>query len=72
MPKEILSDNGTQFANHLIDELVKVLNMDQLFTVPYSKEENGIVERSNKEVMRHLRAIIFDKNINWCIFTNSK
>jgi len=63
MPKEILSDNGTQYVNHLIDELVKVLNMDHLFTVPYSKEENGIVERSNKEVMRHLRAIIFDKNI---------
>ena len=29
----------------------------------YSKEENAIVERSNKEVMRHLRAILFDTNI---------
>ena len=29
-------------------------------TIPYSKEENSIVERANKEVMRHLRAFIFD------------
>ena len=28
---------------------------------PTSKEENSIVERANKEVLRHLRAIIFDK-----------
>eukprot|EP01035_Chromulina_nebulosa_P024732 gene24732-32211_t len=28
-----------------------------------SHEENGIVERANKEVLRHLRSIIFDKNI---------
>jgi len=70
LPKEILSDNGTQFANELMDELTKALNIDQRFTTPYSKEENGIVERSNKEVMRHLRAIIFDKNIlgEWYIY----
>ena len=30
-------------------------------TIPYSKEENGIVERANKEVNRHIRNILFDK-----------
>jgi hypothetical protein len=29
----------------------------------HSKEENAIVERANKEVMRHLRAWVFDKRI---------
>lgn len=33
------------------------------YTAPYSKEENAIVERANKEVMRHLRNIIFDKDV---------
>ena len=27
-------------------------------TTPYSKEENGIVERANKEVLRHLRNLV--------------
>ena len=29
----------------------------------YSKEENALVERVNKEVMRHLRGFIFDRRI---------
>jgi hypothetical protein len=29
-------------------------------TIPYSKDENGIVERANKEVNRHIRNILFD------------
>ena len=29
----------------------------------YSHEENSIVERANKEIMRHLRAIIFDRRV---------
>ena len=36
---------------------------EQQFTMQYSKEESAIVERANKEVMRHLRNIIFDRNI---------
>ncbi len=30
----------------------------------YSKEQNAIVERANREVMRHLTAIVFDKRVN--------
>ena len=29
-------------------------------SIPYSKEENGIVERGNKEVNRHIRNILSD------------
>jgi len=32
-------------------------------TIPYSKKENGIVERANKKVNRHMRNIMFDKDI---------
>lgn len=44
-----------------------LLDSHDITTLPYSKEENAIVERANKEVMRHLRAFIFDKKIleNW-------
>ena len=30
---------------------------------PYSHEENGIVERANQEVIRHLTAMIADRDI---------
>jgi hypothetical protein len=45
-------------------ELGQMLNWDHFYTHPYSKEENGIVERSNKEVLRHLRNFIFGSNFN--------
>jgi hypothetical protein len=67
IPSEVVSDNGTQFANELVTDLLKVLHTKNVKIHAYSKEENGIVERANKEVNRHLRAIVFDKKIksNW-------
>jgi len=35
----------------------------QSFATAYSKEENGIVERANQEVLRHLRALLFDARV---------
>jgi len=66
-PAQIIHDNGSQFENELISEIIKLIGIETIPILAYSSEENGIVERANREVMRHLRAIIFDKNIinNW-------
>jgi hypothetical protein len=61
----LLSDNGPQYVNEIISELLRVIGTDHQLTLAYSHEENGIVERSNKEVMRHIKNIIFDKNIQY-------
>jgi hypothetical protein len=34
------------------------------FATAYSKEENDLVERANQEVMRHLRAMLFDARVH--------
>jgi transposase InsO family protein len=62
-PEQLLSDNGTQFANEVIKELNSFLGTEFITTMPYSHQENGMVERANKEVVRHLRAIMFHKNL---------
>ena len=59
-PSVITTDNGTQFKNELITALTTLLGTDHKFTFAYSKEENGLVERVNKEVMRHMRNIIYN------------
>ena len=63
VPAEILTDNGTQYANKVMEELHKIYQNEHKFTNPYSHEENGIIERANKEILRHLRAIIYDTRI---------
>ena len=60
-PTVLFSDRGTHFVNSVIAELTKLVGSSQQFTAPYSSEENGLCERVNKEVLRHLRGIIFDK-----------
>jgi hypothetical protein len=44
-----------------------ICGIDNVTTLAYSKEENSMVERANKEVMRHLRNILFTTNVtkNW-------
>jgi len=63
IPAKIRSDRGPQFVNKLIEQLTDLFITDQELTTAYSKEQNAIVERANKEVMRHLRAIIYDDRI---------
>ena len=53
------TDNGPAFANDLLKGLANLLGSTNQFTTAYSSEENGIVERANKEVLRHLRALVF-------------
>jgi hypothetical protein len=62
-PARIRSDQGSQFVNETITELTRLIGSEHCPTTAYSKEENAIVERANKEVMRHLRAIIFDTRV---------
>ena len=64
-PMTIRSDRGTQFVNGIIIcQLLSLLQIDHELSLAYSKEQNAIVERANKEVMRHLTAIIFDRRVS--------
>jgi cleavage and polyadenylation specificity factor subunit 1 len=63
-PSKIMSDNGSQFSNKLLDELCVLTGIEKLNSTPYSHEENGLVERANKEILRHVRSILFDKGLH--------
>ena len=59
-PEVVHSDRGTQFVNNLVEEFMSLLTSLQSTTLPYRPQANGICERVNGEVMRHLRAITMD------------
>ena len=62
-PSRFYTDSGASFKNSIVQGLTNILGADHSFTAAYSKEQNAIVERQNKEVLRHLRNIIFNKRI---------
>ena len=63
-PEVVHTDRGTAYHNELVSELLCMSGTEQLLTTAYSSEENGIVERANQEVRRHLNAILFDSRVD--------
>ena len=47
VPKEILTDMGSQFMSALMKEVSRLLSFKQLVTSPYHPICNGLVERFN-------------------------
>ena len=60
--QRICTDSGTSFKNTIVKGLTERLGADHHLTTAYSKEQNGLVERQNKEVLKHLRNIIHEAN----------
>ena len=70
IPNEIVTDGGSQFKNETIQTLIDMMGTDHRITLAYSKEENAMVERANKEVLRHLASMTYDTRIreDWIDF----
>ena len=67
VPTELVSDNASYFLSDLIQSFVDQTDLDHHTIHPYSHEENGLVERANQEVSRHLTAMMADHDLraNW-------
>ena len=61
VPAVVCTDGGSQLENKLVNEVLELVSVRHSLSIPYSSEENGIVERVNKEVMRYIRALVFDE-----------
>ena len=53
------------------DQVIHTEQVEHSFDTAYSKEENGLVERANQEVMRHLRAMLLTHVCTTSGLTNS-
>ena len=59
-PHQLRSDNGPHFIADVIKEFLSLIGIQHCLTLAYSKEENAIVERMNKEINRHIRALTYE------------
>jgi hypothetical protein len=62
-PEQVISDNGRQFVNETLKAMEIAVGTSFDHILPYSKEENAIVERANREVLRHLTGLIYHQNV---------
>ena len=64
-PARLLSDRGTSFTGSIIEELCKILGIQQLWTIPYHPQTNRLVERSHQTIMHMIGKLGEDKKANW-------
>ena len=69
-PRYILSDNGTEFKNHLMDQVLQQLGIDQIFTALYCTQSNGKLEVFHKYLKPTLKKLCEKDPSNWDKYIN--
>ena len=65
VPKEILTDQGTNFTSKLLAELYRLLQVKDVRTSPYHPQTDGLVERFNRTLKNMLRKTVTNEGKDW-------
>ena len=65
IPKEVLTDQGTNFTSQLLVELYRLLNVHGIRTTPYHPQTDGLVERFNQTLKAMLRRTVTEEGKDW-------
>ncbi|XP_026458943.1 uncharacterized protein K02A2.6-like [Papaver somniferum] len=65
VPKHIITDNGTPFANKQVRELLEGYGIKQVFSIIYYPQGNEQAESTNKTLIRILSRTIHDNPREW-------
>ena len=63
LPKAFRSDNGPQYVNVLIATFLDLVGTERHAGIAYRPQSNGLIERINKEIGRHLRFIVHSRRV---------
>ncbi len=58
VPRVLLSDNGAELRNRLLQEICNQFGINHTFTVAYHPASNGLVERINRKILEALRPVV--------------
>ena len=70
IPKEVLSDLGTQFMSKCMEEESRLLSIKRLTTMPYHSICNGLVDRFNGTHKKMRRRLCNEQPRQWHCFVN--
>ena len=65
IPKEILTDQGSNFTSKLLAELYNMLQVRAIRTTPYHPQTDGLVERFNQTLKAMLRRMVNKEGKDW-------
>ena len=69
-PRYILSDNGAEFKNTLMDTVLKQLGIERIFSAPYHPQGSGKLEVFHKYMKPTLKKLCKKNPSNWDKYIN--
>ena len=69
-PRYILSDNGTEFKNTIMDQVLKQLGIERIFSAPYHPQSKGKLEVLHKYLKPTLKKLCEKDPSNWDKYIN--
>ena len=69
-PRYILLDNGTEFKNTLMDQVLKQLGIERIFSAPYHPQINSKLEVFHKYLKPTLKKLCEKDTSNWDKYIN--
>ena len=69
-PRYILLDNGTEFKNHLMDQVLQLLSIDYIFSAPCHPQSNGKLEVFHKYLKPTPKKCCEKDTANWDKYIN--
>ena len=72
--KSIRSDRGSHFVNEIIEEFLRLFEIQAVLPLAQRPQANALAERNGGEVMRHLRALVLGKKLRdlWSVILKSQ
>ena len=65
VPKEILTDQGSNFTSKLLVEVYRLLHIQPIRTSPYYPQTDGLVERFNQTLKAMLQRAVTEEGKDW-------
>ena len=69
-PRFILSDNGIEFKNNLMNQVLQQLGIGRIFSAPYHPQSNGKLEVFHKYLKPPLKKLCKNNPANWDKYLN--
>ena len=64
-PEVLISDNGKEFVNKLLDTLSDLMKIKKVNIQTYRPQANGLCERANRKILEAMRMAIGGQDPNW-------
>ena len=64
-PVVLFTDNGTEFINDTLQQVIELLNIKHTKCVPANPQSNGLVENHNKTLLNQLQSFVEARLTDW-------